>query len=122
ERLGEAPMVAADHAAEVARAFRLGRGARATGRVMRGEQGQVEELVTDRGVFAVKTSFDQPGLDGEDAEFQAAGRMTGVPAPAVLPTTGGAWHADIGGLAVRVYEWVELLPPDSTFDPAEVGK
>jgi len=23
---------------------------------------------------------------------------------------------------VRVYEWVELLPPDSTFDPAEVGK
>jgi hypothetical protein len=113
---------AESHAAEIARAFDLGPDARATGRVMRGEQGQVEELVTDRGLFAVKTSFDQPDLDGEDAEFHVAARAAGVPAPAVIPTADGAWHADIGGLAVRVYEWVELLPPDNAFDPAAVGR
>jgi Phosphotransferase enzyme family len=111
-----------DRAGDIARVFGLGDDARLTGRVERGEQGSVEELVTSRGAFAVKTSFDPPELDGEDAEFQAAAYAAGVPAPAVLPTVGGAWHADIEGLPVRVYEWVEILPPDSTFDPAEAGR
>ena len=115
-------MVATDRAAEVARAFDLGDDARFTGHIERGEQGQVEQLVTSRGSFAVKTSFDPPELDGEDAEFQAAAHATGVPAPAVLQITGGAWHVEVHGLPVRVYGWVDLLRPDSGFDPAEAGR
>jgi len=82
----------------------------------------VQELVTSRGAFAVKTSFHPPDLDGEDAEFQAAACAAGVSAPAVLRTTDGAWHAEIGGSPVRVYEWVDLLPPDKAFDPVAVGR
>jgi hypothetical protein len=115
-------MVVAEHAGEIARAFGLGDDARFSGRVERGEQGQVEELLTSRGSFAVKTSFDQPELDAEDAEFQMAAFAAGVPTPAVLPTTRGAWHAEIGGLPVRVYEWIDLLPPDKGFDPGEAGR
>jgi phosphotransferase family enzyme len=109
-------------AAAVARAFGLGDGARFTGRLERGEQGQVEELATARGAFAVKTSFGRPELDGEDAGFQAAARAAGVPAPAVIRSVGGAWHAEVGGLPVRVYEWVDLLPPSTEIDPAEAGR
>jgi hypothetical protein len=112
----------AGRATDVARAFRLGEGARFTGRVERGEQGQVEELVTSHGTFAVKTSFGEPHLDGEDAAFQAAARAVGVPAPAVLRSVDGAWHAEIGGLPVRVYEWVDLLPASREIDPAEAGR
>ena len=113
-------MVSQNHAGEVARVFGLGNGARFTGRVERGEQGQVEELLTSRGSFAVKTSFDLPELDGEDAAFQAAARAAGVPAPAVFWNDRSS-YALIGGLPVRVYEWVELFPPDSMFDPAAAG-
>jgi hypothetical protein len=112
----------AGRAADVARAFGLGEGARFTGRVERGEQGQIEELVTSRGTFAVKTSFSEPELDGEDAAFQAAARAAGVPAPEVLRTAGGAWHAVIGGLPVRAYEWVDLLPATREIDPADAGR
>jgi Phosphotransferase enzyme family len=113
---------AAGRAAAVARAFDLGQGARFTGRVERGEQGQVEELITSRGAFAVKTSFGAPGLDGEDAAFQAAARAAGVYAPAVMRAVGGAWHAQIGDLPVRVYEWVDVLPPSREIDPADAGR
>ena len=75
-------MVAPDHAGEVAHAFGLGNDVRFTGRISRGEQGRVQELVTSRGSFAVKTSFDRPELDGEDAEFQEVARAAGVSAPA----------------------------------------
>jgi hypothetical protein len=109
-------------AAEIARAFCLGADARFTGRVERGEQGRVEQLLTARGAFAVKTSFGEPDLDGEDAAFQAAARAEGVPAPEVVRAAGGAWHAAIGGLPVRVYEWVDLLPVDRGIDPAETGR
>jgi hypothetical protein len=112
----------ADRAADVAVAFGLGEGARFTGRVERGEQGQVEELVTSAGAFAVKTSFGDPALDGEDAAFQAAARAAGVPAPAVVRAAGGGWHAEIGGLPLRVYEWVDVLPASIEIDPAEAGR
>ncbi len=115
-------MIARDRAAEIARAFDLGDDARFTGHIERGEQGQVEQLVTTLGSFAVKTSFEQPELDGEDAEFQAAACAAGVPAPAVLQSAGGAWHVEVHGLPVRVYGWVDLLGPDSGFDPAEAGR
>jgi len=115
-------MLDPDTAPEIAQAFGLGDDARFSGRVGRGEQGWVEELVTSAGAFAVKASFDSPDLDGEDAEFQAAACAAGVPAPAVIPTVDGTWYAEIGGLPLRVYGWVDLLPPDSRFDPAEAGR
>jgi hypothetical protein len=112
----------AGRAADVARAFGLGDDARFTGRVERGEQGQVEELVTARGAYAVKTSFGDPELDGEDADFQAAACAAGVPAPGVLRSAACAWHAEIRGLPVRVYEWVDVLPASREIDPAEAGR
>ena len=112
----------ADYAEEIARTFGLGDGPRFTGRVERGEQGQVEELITSRGAFAVKTSFGDPDLDGEDAAFQAAAWAAGVPTPAIVPAAHGAWHAGIGGLPVRVYEWIDLLPPNAGHDPIEAGR
>ena len=115
-------MLDPDSAAEIARVFGLGDDARFSGRVGRGEQGWVEELVTSAGAFAVKASFDPPDLDGEDAEFQAAACAAGVPAPTVVPTVDGAWHAHIGGRPLRVYGWVDVRPPDSTFDPGEAGR
>ena len=50
-------MLSADATAEVARAFRLGAGARLTGTVERGEQGQIWQLETGRGLWAVKLAF-----------------------------------------------------------------
>jgi Phosphotransferase enzyme family len=115
-------MVVSEHAGEIARAFGLGDDARFTGRVERGEQGQVDELLTSRGSFAVKTSFDEPELDAEDAEFQTAAFAAGVPTPAVIRATTGTWHVEIGGMPIRVYEWVDLLPPNKGFDPGEAGR
>jgi hypothetical protein len=111
-----------DDAGRIARAFGLGDGAVFTGKVARGEQGQVAQLETTRGLWAVKTSFRPPELDGEDGAFQAAAVAAGVPAPAVAFTADGELFADIGGLPVRVYGWVDVLPADSGLDPGRVGR
>jgi len=111
-----------DDAGPIARAFGLGEGAAFTGTVARGEQGQVAQLETSRGLWAVKTSFRPPERDGEDGAFQAAAVAAGVPAPAVMFTDGGGLFTDIGGLPVRVYGWVDVLAPDSGLDPGRVGQ
>ena len=115
-------MFSHDDAGRIARAFGLGDGAAFTGTVARGEQGQVAQLETSRGVWAVKTSFRPPELDGEDGAFQAAAVAAGVPAPAVAFTAGGELFTDVGGLPVRVYGWVDVLPADSGLDPGRVGR
>jgi hypothetical protein len=111
-----------DDADRIARAFELGDGAVFTGTVARGEQGQVAQLETSGGLWAVKTSFRPPEMDGEDGAFQAAAVAAGVPAPAVVFTAGGELFAEVGGLAVRVYGWVDVLPADSGLDPGRVGR
>jgi Ser/Thr protein kinase RdoA (MazF antagonist) len=114
-----------DHDADdIARAFGLGGGARLTGVVERGEQGQISQLETDAGLWAVKVAFApaEDALDGEDAAFQTAASAAGVPAPAVVRTRGGEVFADVGGGRVRVYTWIDLLPPDRTVDPEDVGR
>jgi Phosphotransferase enzyme family len=110
-----------DDAGRIARTFGLGDGAAFTGTVARGEQGQVVQLETARGRWAVKTSFRPSELDGEDGAFQAATAAAGVPAPAVVFTAGGELFTDIGGLPARVYGWVDVLPADSGLDPGRVG-
>jgi len=109
-------------AGRIARAFGLGDGAAFTGAVARGEQGQVAQLETSRGLWAVKTSFRPPELDGEDGAFQAAAVAAGVAAPAVVFTAGRELFTDVGGLPVRVYGWVDVLPPDSELEPGRVGR
>lgn len=111
-------------AGAIARIFELGDVAAFTGTVARGEQGLVAQLATSRGMWAVKTSFagTPADLDGEDAAFQAAARAAGVPAPMVVRTVDGAAWADVRGLPVRLYEWVDVMPPDRTIDPAQVAR
>jgi Ser/Thr protein kinase RdoA (MazF antagonist) len=111
-----------DDAGRIARAFTLGDGAAFTGRLERGEQGQVVQLETSRGLWAVKTSFRPPDLDGEDGAFQAAAVASGVPAPIVVFTDEGELFAEMRGLPVRVYGWVDVLPADSGLDPGRVGR
>jgi len=112
-----------DDLAEIARIFALGDGATFTGMVARGEQGEVAQVATARGIWAVKTSFETSvELDGEDAEFQTAARAAGVPAPAVVRTVDGDASAALGPLQVRMYEWVDLRPQDRHLDPADVGR
>jgi hypothetical protein len=76
---------------EVARRYGLGADPRLTGTVERGEQGQVWQLETELGLWAIKTSFElaEEELDGEDAAFQMAAHGAGVPVPAVVLTGAG---------------------------------
>jgi Ser/Thr protein kinase RdoA (MazF antagonist) len=113
----------ADDAADVARRFGLGPGPRLTGTVERGEQGQIWQLETARGMWAVKRAFGEPeATDGEDAAFQEVAVAAGIPAPPVVRTTDGEVFTEIGGAHVRVYGWVDVRPPDRTLDPGRVGR
>jgi Phosphotransferase enzyme family len=112
-----------DDVPEIARLYALGDSAELTGTVARGELGQVWQVATARGLWAVKSAFGPlADFDGEDAEFQSAARAAGVPAPAVVRALDGEILVEIGGLQVRVYEWVDLLPVDRGLDPAAVGR
>lgn len=112
------------NAALIAAAYGLGRRAQLTGPVARGELGQLWRLQTDRGVVAVKEPFAPPDVaDVEaDARFQDDAHAAGVPMPAVVRTRDGAVGATIRDTFVRVYEWVDLLAPDRTLQPAVVGE
>ncbi len=66
----------------------------------------------------------RPAVGGEvrlSAAFQEAAHSAGVPTPEVRRTTEGTVFATVGGQQVRVYEWVDLLPPDPGMDPELVG-
>ena len=108
----------------IADAFGLGGSARlSTEPAARGKQGAVWSLETDGGRFAVKLPFEPVAEDGVRAatEFHEAAYAAGVPTPRVYRTLAGAVFADVGSARVRVYEWVEVLPPDTSLDPGLVG-
>ena len=46
----------------------------------------------------------------------------GSPTPAVLRAGDGDAFADLAGVKVRVFEWVDLLERDPNVDPAQVGR
>jgi aminoglycoside phosphotransferase (APT) family kinase protein len=108
----------------VAEAFGLGdRALLSDGPVARGRQGDVWRLETSDGRFAVKVPFD-PVAEADvraAAEFQEAAYAAGVPTPRVCRTPDGDVFADVGDAWVRVYEWVDLLPPDPMLHPVLVG-
>jgi Ser/Thr protein kinase RdoA (MazF antagonist) len=112
-------------ALELATRFGLGRPVKLSdGPVARGKQGLVWRLDTTDGRFAVKMPLDMSDEDGADAAttFQEAAYAVGVPTPRVRRTTDGQVFATIAAKQVRVYEWVDLLTPDSMLDPARVGE
>src|SRR5688500_13030035 len=111
-------------AAGVARRFGLSRPVRLSdGPVARGKQGVIWRLDTANGSWAVKAAFEAGTEEDVRAStlFQEAAHTAGVPSPRVRRTTDGCVFATVGGTQVRVYEWVELLPPDPAVDPAAVG-
>jgi aminoglycoside phosphotransferase (APT) family kinase protein len=111
-------------AVELAGRFGLDGAARLSdGPVARGKQGVVWRLETADASWAVKVPFDRSGEDDVRAStlFQEAAHAAGVPTPRVRRTTEGTVFATVGGQQVRVYEWVELLAPDTRLDPALVG-
>jgi aminoglycoside phosphotransferase (APT) family kinase protein len=110
--------------AELTRRFDLGRPLRLSdGPLARGKQGLVWRLDTTEGSWAVKTPFDPPDDDEVKAAttFEEAAYAAGVPTPRVVRTTEGSVFATMAGTLVRIYEWVDLMPPDSKLDPALVG-
>ena len=108
---------------QVAAAFGLGAVRSFEGPVARGEQGQIWRLATMDGRWAVREPFEPQTEDEvrEDAGFQNAARAAGVPTPAARRTPGGSVIAAVGGVDVRVHEWVDLLDPDPNIDAASVG-
>ncbi|HEX6683008.1 MAG TPA: phosphotransferase [Candidatus Limnocylindrales bacterium] len=111
-------------AVRIARAFGLAGQARlSAGPVARGKQGVVWRLETGDGDWAVKVPF-RPSNEDEvrlTTAFQEAAHAAGVPAPRVRRTPAGDVFTDVDGEQVRLYEWVDLLPPDPGLDPALVG-
>jgi Ser/Thr protein kinase RdoA (MazF antagonist) len=111
-------------AADLARRFALGQAVRLSdGPVARGKQGLVWRLDTAEGSWAVKTPIHRSSEHEVRAAtaFQEAAYAAGVPTPRVRRTTEGRVFADVEGGQVRVYQWVELLPPDPGLDPVMVG-
>jgi len=111
-------------AAELARRFALGGAARLSdGPVARGKQGLVWRLETTEGRWAVKVPL-VPVTEDEVSSataFQEAAHAAGVATPQVRRTTQGSVFAPVDGGQARVYEWVDLRPPDPGLDPAQVG-
>jgi Ser/Thr protein kinase RdoA (MazF antagonist) len=93
------------------------------GPVARGKQGVVWRLDAAGRSWAVKVPFAPSGEEGVRAAtlFHEAARSAGVPTPLVRRTTEGRVFADIDGTQVRMYEWVDLAPPDPDLDPELVG-
>ena len=116
-------MLDPDQAAEVAGRFALGDHAVLKGPVAAGRLGDVWRLSTDRGDFAVKDSrFPvDPAEVAADAAYQDRVRSHGVPMPAVVRTPDGEALVQLSSGPVRVYAWVDVLPPERGLDPVEVG-
>jgi len=109
----------------LARRFGLGRPVKLSdGPVARGKQGLVWRLETTDGRWAVKMPLNMSDEECVDAatSFQEAAYAGGVPTPQVRRTTDGQVFATIAGKQVRVYEWVDLMAPDTMLDPVRVGE
>ena len=117
-------MLTAATAQEVADAYGLGGSATLTGPVARGQLGQVWRLDTGEGSHAVKEWFATPDLDeaSRDADLVDAARQEGVVTPAIRRTPSGDVATSVDGTAVRVFEWVDLLPRSRRLDPVAVGR
>ena len=122
-------MLRSADADDVAVTYGLGRPARLVGPVARGQLGQVWRLDTPERPYAVKEWFAEPDLShvARDADLVVAARAAGVTTPGIIRTTGGDVASVVGGngstagTAIRVFEWVDLMPRSRQLDPAAVG-
>lgn len=117
-------MLETTHAALVAERYGLGGQASLDGPVAFGHRGEIWQLVTERGTFAVKHAPSAvAGWNAEfDAGYQDLVQVAGVPMPAVVRTVEGPVVTHVGDGLVRVYEWVDVLPAERRLDPVELGR
>jgi Phosphotransferase enzyme family len=112
-------------AQSVADAFGLGRAESLSEPLARGELGQVRRLVTERGTWAVKESFE-PFDDQELAAAETTGAFhvacweAGIPTPEPR-TGGGRFVVEVDGEQLQAFSWVDLVDPDPLLDPEAVG-
>jgi Ser/Thr protein kinase RdoA (MazF antagonist) len=117
-------MLRPDEGDAIVAAFGLCEALSLVGPVARGEQGQVWRLETTRGTWAVKETFEplSEAEVAEAADFQEAAARAGVATPRVARTSVGDVVHACAGTHVRLYEWVDLEPPDRLVDPEAVGR
>jgi Ser/Thr protein kinase RdoA (MazF antagonist) len=72
----------------------------------------------------VKELFERRAEDEavRQVAFQESAVAVGVPAPGIVRTVDGRVLLDLEDCQVRVYDWVEVEPPDLDLDPAAVGR
>jgi Ser/Thr protein kinase RdoA (MazF antagonist) len=123
-RLGHGPPALAGAAAAIARAYGLDGPATLAGPVDRGELGEIWRLDTGQGRYAVKVPFEpvDPAELEEPAAFADAVAGAGVATPKVLRAVDGSVVETVAGQQVVLLEWLDLLPPDTALDPADVGR
>lgn len=112
------------HAAAISELYGLGDVEDVAATPVRGEQGEVWELRTVYGRFAVKELLMPQQETDADADVRVQERMlaSGVPLPRPLRTVGGDVLAAVAGHTVRVYEWVDLHGLDRGIDAGAVGR
>jgi len=106
----------------VARRFGLGKVVAPLSFAARGELGRIWRMETVAGErYAVKELFlDDPGDGRADAAFQLAAAGAGVPLPLPRPAADGSVICRVDGVALRLYEWVDL-DPSAGVDEATAG-
>lgn len=110
-------------AGAISTTYGLGRLREAPVRIARGQQGVVWSLRTTGGRFAVKQVLVAPDPAGaaRDAAFvESVLARTAVLAPRPVRTGDGEVLTEVAGVAVRVSEWVDLVP-SVDLDPGVVG-
>ena len=108
----------------LAERFGLGTPATLEGPVDRGFQGQVWRLTCGTRTYAVKEALVP--LDHEQVvaayALQQRAEAAGVVAPRHLLTVAGDPAVYVDGETLRVFDWLELAPPDRDLDPVGLGR
>jgi aminoglycoside phosphotransferase (APT) family kinase protein len=113
---------------ELAERFSLGSVRGTPAYVTRGAMGEIWQLDTADGRWAVKWQFRWAPTDARppDVPIQLAAADAGIPLPRPRVAPAGAAVLAVGGRHARVYEWVDLgrplAPPVSAAAAAEAGR
>jgi aminoglycoside phosphotransferase (APT) family kinase protein len=120
--------VAVDGWAELAERFGLGTVLAAPAHVARGAMGEVWQLDTSHGRWAVKWQFPWAPAETSPADVgvQLAAAAAGITLPLPVLTPAGEAVVQAGGRHARVYEWADLgrplEPPVGGRAAAEAGR
>ncbi len=96
--------------------------------VARGAMGEIWQLKTTTGRWAVKWQFEWSPHDARpfDVQVQLTAAAAGIPLPLPALTPDGAAVVQVGGRHARVYQWVDLgrplCPPVGAAAAAEAGR